>query len=93
VRVGLGTDSVVSTGDVNLWGDAIAAGLNGEDALRMLSLEGARALGLESQIGSLDVGKQADLAVFPLTVLDRLRPSSTVLPALFVTVAGRVVHG
>ena len=78
VRVGLGTDSVVSTGDVNLWDEALAAGLEGEDALRMLTLEGARALGLESQIGSLDVGKQADLAVFrhstALTVFDRLRP-------------------
>ena len=90
VRVGLGTDSVVSTGDVNLWSDALTAGLSGEDALRMLTLEGARALGLESAIGSLDVGKQADLAVFASTALARLPPPS---PALFVTVAGRVVHG
>jgi cytosine/adenosine deaminase-related metal-dependent hydrolase len=64
LRVGLGTDSVVSTGDVKLWDDALAAGLAGEDALRMVTLEGARALGLESEIGSLEVGKQADLAVF-----------------------------
>ena len=89
VRVGLGTDSVVSTGDVNLWSDAIAAGLTGEDALRMLTLEGARALGLESEIGSLEVGKQADLAVFASTALHHPPPSST---ALFVTVAGRVTH-
>ncbi len=89
VRVGLGTDSVVSTGDVNLWEDAIAAGLNGEDALRMLTLEGARALGLESQIGSLEIGKQADLAVFA-TGTPALPPAR--LPALFVTVAGHVVR-
>jgi 5-methylthioadenosine/S-adenosylhomocysteine deaminase len=89
LRVGLGSDSVVSTGDVNLWDDALAAGLEGEDALRMLTLEGARALGLDSEIGSLEVGKQADLAVFPSTVFDRLRPSSTVL----TTIAGRVVQG
>jgi cytosine/adenosine deaminase-related metal-dependent hydrolase len=90
VRVGLGTDSVVSTGDVNLWSDAIAAGLTGEDALRMLTLEGARALGLESEIGSLEVGKQADLAVFTSTALDRPRPPSA---ALLCVVAGRRVHG
>src|SRR5213083_2797451 len=65
LRVGLGTDSVVSVGDVNLWAEAVAAGLAGEAALRMLTLEGARALGLESEIGSLDVGKAGDLAVFP----------------------------
>jgi cytosine/adenosine deaminase-related metal-dependent hydrolase len=98
LRVGLGTDSVVSTGDVDLWSDALAAGLAGEDALRMLTLEGARALGMDSEIGSIDVGKQADLAVFTSTALHHPPPSSTALfvtpssTALFVTVAGRVVH-
>jgi cytosine/adenosine deaminase-related metal-dependent hydrolase len=90
LRVGLGTDSVVSTGDVSLWSEAAAAGLGGEDALRMLTLEGARALALDSEIGSLEPGKAADLAVFPPTALDRLRPPST---ALLTVVAGRVVHG
>src|SRR5947208_13534216 len=46
IPLGLGTDSVVSAGDVNLWAEAAAAGLDGEDALRMLTIEGARALGL-----------------------------------------------
>jgi len=90
LRVGLGTDSVVSTGDVSLWPEAAAAGLAGEDALRMLTLEGARALGLDGEIGSLETGKAADLAVFPSTALDRLRPPPT---ALLTVVAGRVVHG
>ncbi|HVH67896.1 MAG TPA: amidohydrolase family protein [Gemmatimonadales bacterium] len=91
LRVGLGTDSVVSVGDSSLWAEATAAGLAGEDALRMLTLEGARALGLEDEIGSLDVGKQADLAVFPSTDLYRPLPPSTA--ALLTVVAGRVVHG
>jgi len=88
--VGLGTDSVVSVGDSSLLAEATAAGLDGEDALRMLTIEGARALGLELQIGSLEVGKQADLAVFPSTILHRPPPPST---ALLTLVAGRVVHG
>src|SRR2546426_784703 len=90
IPVGLGTDSVVSTGDVNLWGDALAVGLAGEDALRMLTLEGARVLGLESAIGSIEVGKQADLAVFVGLLSDRptVRPSD----ALLTVVAGQVVH-
>src|SRR5690349_6524365 len=90
VRVGLGTDSVVSVGDADLRAEALAAGLDGEDALRMLTLEGARALGLEREIGSLDIGKEADLAVFPSTDLYRPLPAST---ALLTVVAGRVVHG
>src|SRR6267154_5667522 len=82
--------SVVSVGDSSLLAEAAAAGLEGADALRMLTLEGARALGLEDEIGSLEVGKQADLAVFPSTILHRLPPPST---ALLTVVAGRVVHG
>jgi len=89
LTVGFGTDSVVSTGDVDLWSEAAAAGLDGAEALRMLTLDGARALGLENTIGSLEVGKEADLAVFPSTALDRPRPPST---ALLTVVAGRVVH-
>ncbi len=90
--VGLGTDSVVSVGDSSLWAEAAAARLDGEDALRMLTIEGARALDLEREIGSLEVGKQADLAVFPSTVFYRPLPSSTAT-ALLTVVAGRVVHG
>jgi cytosine/adenosine deaminase-related metal-dependent hydrolase len=89
IPVGLGTDSVVSVGDLDLWADAEAAGLGGSDALRALTIEGARALGWESEIGSLDVGKAADLAVFSSTALDRLRPPST---ALVTVVSGRIVH-
>src|SRR5947199_3053513 len=90
LRVGLGTDSVVSVGDSSLSAEAAAAGLDGEDALRMLTIEGARALGRGSEMGSLDVGKAGDLAVFPSAALDRPLPPSA---ALLTVVAGRVVHG
>src|SRR5947207_763131 len=89
VPVGLGTDSVVSVGDMNLRAEAVAAGLDSEDALRTLTLEGARALGLDDQIGSLEVGKEADLAVFASTALYRPLPPST---ALLTVVAGRVAQ-
>jgi 5-methylthioadenosine/S-adenosylhomocysteine deaminase len=89
IAVGLGTDSVVSVGDVQLGSEAVAAGLTGEDALRRLTLEGARALGLDGDIGSLEVGKAADLAVFPTTAGAGPEPTAA---ALLTLVAGRVVH-
>jgi 5-methylthioadenosine/S-adenosylhomocysteine deaminase len=89
LRVGLGTDSMVSVGDALLASEAAAAGLDGADALRMLTIEGARALGLEGDIGSLEVGKEADLAVFPSTLLHRPPPPSR---AVLTIVAGRIVH-
>jgi 5-methylthioadenosine/S-adenosylhomocysteine deaminase len=87
LRVGLGTDSVVSVGDLDLWAEAQAAGLDREEALRALTLDGARALGWERDIGSLEIGKEADLAVFPGD-LRRPSPSSAALTVL----AGRIVH-
>lgn len=89
VPVGLGTDSVVSVGALDLWAEAEAAGLHGDAARRALTIEGARALGWDQEIGSLEVGKAADLAVFSSTPHDRPRPAST---ALLTVVSGRIVH-
>jgi 5-methylthioadenosine/S-adenosylhomocysteine deaminase len=89
VPVGLGTDSVISVGDLDLWKDAEAAGFTGDDALRMLTIAGARALRWDNEIGSLEVGKSADLAVFPLTALRGPAPPSA---ALLTVVSGRIVH-
>lgn len=89
VPLGIGTDSVVSVGDLDVWAEAEAADLRGDAALRALTIEGARALGWERDIGSLEVGKSADLSVFASTALDRSRPPST---ALLTVVSGRIVH-
>ncbi|HUC39534.1 MAG TPA: amidohydrolase family protein, partial [Gemmatimonadales bacterium] len=90
VPVGLGTDSVVSVGDLDLWAEAEAAGLRGDAAIGALTIEGARALGWESDIGSLEVGKAADLAVFSSGNLHR--PSPTSKTALLTVVSGKIVH-
>jgi len=71
LRVGLGTDSEVSVGTLDLLADARAAAalasLSGEEAIDLCTLGGARALGLESEIGSLRVGKWADCTVIALS--------------------------
>ena len=91
LRMGMGTDSVVSVADLDLWADAAAAGIEPLAALRMLTIEGARALGWEREIGSLEVGKQADLAVLPRLPDASYEPPRTA--ALLTVVAGRIVHG
>ena len=89
VPVGLGTDSVISVGDLDLWKEAEAAGFTGDDALRMLTIEGARALSWDNEIGSLEVGKSADLAVFPSDAFRRPPPP---FAAQLTVVSGRIVH-
>jgi 5-methylthioadenosine/S-adenosylhomocysteine deaminase len=85
VPVGLGTDSVVSVGELDPWAEAEAAGLTGDNAVRMLTMEGALALGWEAEIGSLEVGKAGDL------VAQTVRPSGRPTVQLTV-VSGRIVH-
>ncbi len=79
VRVGLGTDSPASTPSFDTWDElrfAIACArarerrpdaLDATGALSLATLDAARALGLEDDIGSLSAGKRADLAVVSVT--------------------------
>jgi len=55
----------------------------------MLTMGGAGALGWETEIGSLEVGKAADLAVFSHAALRRPSPPSA---AQLTVVSGRIVH-
>lgn len=78
ITVGLGSDSVASNNVCDILEESRFATLtarNREDsrafisaaeALKLATLDGARSLGLDSQIGSLEVGKQADVAVISL---------------------------
>jgi 5-methylthioadenosine/S-adenosylhomocysteine deaminase len=79
VNVALGTDSAASNNALNMFeemktaallaklhsGDATA--LPAADALALATINGARALGLEDSLGSLEVGKQADLIAVDLS--------------------------
>jgi len=81
VNVALGTDGAASNNDLDLLGEArtaallakavsaSATALDAHAALRMATLGGARALGLEARIGSLEVGKCADMVAFDLSAL------------------------
>jgi 5-methylthioadenosine/S-adenosylhomocysteine deaminase len=75
VAVGVGTDGAGSNNDLDLWEEIdtaaklqkLASGdpkaLDARQALAMATIEGARAIDLEDEIGSLEAGKRADLVV------------------------------
>jgi cytosine/adenosine deaminase-related metal-dependent hydrolase len=78
VRVGLGTDSVGSNNRLDLLEEARIASilhrarlashdhLAADELLRLCTLDGARALGLDGRIGTLEPGKDADLCAVSL---------------------------
>ncbi|MBA3854294.1 MAG: hypothetical protein C0503_07750 [Gemmatimonas sp.] len=78
VQVGLGTDSMASNDRMDLLEEARLAVLaqraasgghdavSAQQAFRLATLGAAEALGLDEAIGSLEVGKQADIAAFAL---------------------------
>ena len=65
LRIGVGTDSVASVGRLDLFAEARAAralgGLSAAETLALATGEGARALGLENEIGRLAPGKWGDV--------------------------------
>ncbi len=99
VRVGLGSDSVASNDRMDMLDEARLAvlfagareqrhdALGSGRALELATIGGARALGLDSEIGTLDVGKAADLAAFKLR--DLRSPVHDPIAALIFAIAGQ----
>lgn len=82
VNIGLGTDGAASNNRLDLFQEMrlaalLAKGISGKaeaigahEALHMATLGGAKALGLENSIGSLSVGKSADICAVRIDDID-----------------------
>lgn len=82
VNMALGTDSAASNNDLDMIGEMRSAALLGkitasdasavsaEQILHMATLGGAKALGMDDQIGSLEPGKAADIVAIDLGQLN-----------------------
>ena len=89
VRVGVGTDSMASNERMDVLAESrLALGARGPEraAWELATLGGARALRLDHLVGSLEPGKQSDLAAFPLGAAEGAPTRAT-----FVMVSGRVL--
>ncbi|WP_363796568.1 TRZ/ATZ family hydrolase [Lysobacter firmicutimachus] len=82
VNLAIGTDGCASNNDLDMFGETRTAALLAKAvaddakaldafrALRAATLGGARALGYESRIGTIEAGKQADLVCVDLSQLE-----------------------
>jgi len=104
VRVGVGTDGAASNNRLDMMsemrtgallakaasGDASAMGAY--DALEMATLEGARALGLDGEIGSIQAGKSADLAAIELASFETVPCFDPVSHVVYAAGRENVTH-
>lgn len=78
VNVAIGTDGAATNNNLDMFGEMFTAAMihkgvwgdptcpNAEQVFEMATLKAARAIGMQDQLGSLEVGKLADLAILEL---------------------------
>lgn len=102
MAVGLGTDGSASNNDLSLWEEIDTAAklhklitadpkvVSALEAFELATIRGARALHLDAQIGSLEVGKRADLVVLEMDAINQVPLSSIYSALVYATKASDV---
>jgi|FEC22Drversion2_1045045.scaffolds.fasta_scaffold00734_5 5-methylthioadenosine/S-adenosylhomocysteine deaminase len=103
VPIGLGTDWTVTNNSMDLLAEARLAALVGkmvaddpevltvQQMVRMLTIDGARALGIDRVTGSIEPGKRADLVLFDANRLEAT-PAHDMASNLLYAMAGRLAR-
>jgi 5-methylthioadenosine/S-adenosylhomocysteine deaminase len=102
VALGLGTDGAASNNDLDMWEEIDTAAklhklssndpkvVTAEEAFALATIGGARALHMDSDIGSLEEGKRADLVVVGLDSLHQTPRYSVYSHLVYATKASDV---
>ena len=102
-NIGLGSDSANWSNDFDLFRQANLAVLAArdahgdrtylvaEDGMRMATRGGARAAGMEDRIGSIEVGKRADIVIHTLNRPEMI-PTTNMMRNLFYSSRSKSVH-
>jgi cytosine/adenosine deaminase-related metal-dependent hydrolase len=100
IRVGIGSDSVASNNRMDILDEARLAVLihraatrrhdafGAHQALELATIGGARSLSIDSRVGSLEVGKDADLSAFRIDI-SRTTPTGDPYSAAIFALPGR----
>lgn len=104
INVCLGTDGAASNNDLDMFSEMrtaalLAKAVSGDAsalpaarALRMATIDGARALGLDAIIGSLETGKRADIAAITLDEINTIPVHNPVSQLVYSAKSSQVTH-
>ena len=107
ITIGFGTDSLASNYSLNMWDEmrfaylfyrkTSRANIKAEDIIRCGTINGAKALGISNKVGTLNIGKEADLIAVRLHKKDAdiyrdLLLNTKPDDVLMTMVAGKIIH-
>lgn len=104
INVAIGTDGAASNNDLDLFGElktaallakvvsGNAAALNAHQAIRMATISGAKALGWQDQIGSLEAGKSAYIIAVEINSLSQKPLYNPASQLVYTNSGSQVTH-
>lgn len=103
VRVGLGTDGAASNNDLSMWEEMDTAAklhkvfsgdpkvISAQEAFEMATIRSAQALHLDREIGSIEIGKRADLVIIERDDLHQIPVYNVYSDLVYATKASDVL--